>query len=148
MKLSSESVCIDIPLIVLQRMKCIHHTVCRCACIFHVFFYMYVISVRKLQVNCFIYKSWYFKEKAILWVWSVFSYHIEFWRLIDFKPGVCLLKLCEFPLTREHMSSTELLNPLKGSSSEVTVTYVHIGFQSITSAYVNYLHGFERWFYQ
>lgn len=41
------------------------------------------------------------------------------------------------------MSSTELLNPLKGSSSEVTVTYVHIGFHSITSAYVNYLHGFK-----
>lgn len=60
MKLSSESVCIDIPLIVLQHMKRIHHTVCRCACIFHVFFNMYVISVRKLQVNCFIYKSWYF----------------------------------------------------------------------------------------
>ncbi len=75
-----------------------------------------------------------FKEKAIRWVWSVFSYRVEFWRLIDFKPGVCLLKLCEFPLTREHMSSMELLNPLKGSSSEVTVTYVHIGFQSITSA--------------
>jgi len=73
----------------------------------------------------------------------VFSYRIE---LIDFKPGECLLKLCEFPVTK-HMSSTELLNPLRGSSSEVTVTYVPIGFQSITSAYVNYLHGFERWFF-
>ncbi len=108
-----------------------------CACIVLVFFNMYVIPVRKLQVNC-IYKSWYFfrcfKEKAIRWVWSVFSYRVEFWHLDDYKPGVCLLKLCKFLLTREHMSSMELLNPLKGSSSEVTVTYVHIGFQSITSA--------------
>lgn len=133
--------------------------ICRCACIFHDqisrsehYRIMYRIWVRKLQVNCFIYKSWFLfrhisKKRPFFGVCSVFLYRIEFWRLIDFEPGECLLKLCEFPLTREHMSSTGLLNPLKGSSSEVTVTYVHIGFQSITSAYVNYLHGFERWFY-
>ncbi len=60
MKRSSESVSIDIPLIVLQLMKCIHHTVCRCACIVLVFFNMYVIPGRKLQVNCCIYKLCYF----------------------------------------------------------------------------------------
>lgn len=64
----------------------------------------------------FIYKSWFLfrhisKKRPFFVVWSVLSYCIEFWSLVDFEPGECLLKLCEFPLTYELQGAFE---PFKG----------------------------------
>lgn len=113
MKRSRESVCIDIPLLCIDCLFGVWSASIISTCIFHDqisrsehYRIMYRIWVRKLQVNCFIYKSWFLfrhisEKRPFFGVWSVLSYRIEFWSLNDFKHGECLLKLCGFPLTHE-----------------------------------------------